>query len=208
MVVPKKRKALAAKPKTANIEEEVPATPPATDVKEILKVMTESLPLKLSPLGPQLMKLLQKKEEPAAIKKPAKKRWRIITIFDAIEETPLPASASKTPAAEDTAATEVAPTEAVTAEAETVEDTNLEGTFSDIDKMILTMTAEEAATAAEKTLAPVPGKEKLVAEEILEEEDFNFQDILGLRRKNWGITQYHAATNQEHCSSVVLPKRV
>jgi hypothetical protein len=50
--------------------------------------------------------------------------------------------------------------------------------------MILTMTAEEAATAAEKTLAPVPGKEKLVAEEILEEEDFNFQDILGLRRKN------------------------
>jgi hypothetical protein len=74
MVVPKKRKALAAKPKTANIEEEVPATPPAADVKEILKVMTESLPLKLSPLGPQLMKLLQKKEEPAAIKKPAKKR--------------------------------------------------------------------------------------------------------------------------------------
>ena len=90
-----------------------------------------------------------------------------------------PASASKTPTAKDTAATEVAPAEAVTAEAKTVEDTNLEGTFSDIDKMILNMAAEEAATAAEKTLAPVPGKEKLVAEEISEEEDFNFQDILG-----------------------------
>jgi hypothetical protein len=170
MVVPKKRKASAAKPKTANIEEEVPATPPAADVEEILKVMTESL---------QLMKLLQKKEEPAAIKKPAEKRQRIISVFDAIEETPPPTSASKTPAAEDTAATEVAPAETVTAEAETVEDINLEGTFSDIDKMILNMAAEEAATAAEKTLDPVPGKEKVVAEETSEEEDFNFQDILG-----------------------------
>jgi hypothetical protein len=41
------------------------------------------------------------------------------------------------------------------------------------------MVAEEAATAAEKTLAPVPEKEKEVAEETSEEEDFNFQDILG-----------------------------
>jgi hypothetical protein len=71
----------------------------------------------------------------------------------------------ETPAAEDTAATEVAPAKAVTAEAETVEDTNLEGTFYDIDKMILNMVAEESATTAEKTLAPVPGKEKEVAEE-------------------------------------------
>jgi hypothetical protein len=160
MAVPKKRKALATKPKTADIEEEVPSTPPTADVEEILKVMTESLPLKLSPLGPQLMKLLQKKEEHVAIKKPAEKRRRIITVFDAIEETPPPASVSKTPATEDTAATEAALTEALTAEAETAEDINLEGTFSDIDKMILNMAVEEAATAAEETLAPVPGKEK------------------------------------------------
>jgi hypothetical protein len=73
VAVPKKRKASVAKPKTTNIEEEIPSTPLATDVEEILKVMTESLPLKLSPLGPQLMKLLQKKEEPTAIKKPAEK---------------------------------------------------------------------------------------------------------------------------------------
>jgi hypothetical protein len=73
VAVPKKRKVAAAKPRTTDIEEEIPSTPPAADVEEILKVMTESLPLKLSPLGPQLMKLLQKKEEPAAIKKPAEK---------------------------------------------------------------------------------------------------------------------------------------
>jgi hypothetical protein len=90
-----------------------------------------------------------------------------------------PVSASKTPAAEDTAATEAARAEVVTAEAEAAEDTNLEGTFSDIDKMILNMAAEEAATAAEETLAPVPSKEKEVAEETSEEKDFNFQNIFG-----------------------------
>jgi hypothetical protein len=58
VAVPKKRKVAAAKPRTTDIEEEVPSTPPAADVEEILKVMTKSLPLKLSPLGPQLMKLL------------------------------------------------------------------------------------------------------------------------------------------------------
>jgi hypothetical protein len=153
--------------------------PSAADVEEILKVMTESLPLKLSPLGPQLMKLLQKKEEPAAIKKPAEKRQRIITVIDAIEETPPSASASKTPAAEDTTATKAAPAEAAAAEAETAEDTNLQGTFSNIDKMLLNMATEEAAIAAGETLAPVPRKEKEIAEDTLEEKDFNFQNILG-----------------------------
>jgi hypothetical protein len=174
VAVPKKRKASAAKQKTTDIEEEIPSTPPAADVEEILKVMTESLPPKLSPLGPQLMKLLQKKEEPAAIKKPAEKRRRIINVIDAIEETPPPASASKTPAVEDTVATEAVPAETATAEAETAEDTNLEGTFSDIDKMLLNMATEEAATAAEEILAPVPGKEKEIAEDTSEEKDFNF----------------------------------
>jgi hypothetical protein len=58
VAVPNKRKAAAAKLRTTDIEEEVPSTPLAADVEEILKVMTESLPPKLSPLGPQLMKLL------------------------------------------------------------------------------------------------------------------------------------------------------
>jgi hypothetical protein len=179
VAVPKKRKASAAKPKTTDIEEEIPSTPPAADVEEILKVMTESLPLKLSPLGPQLMKLLQK-EEPAAIKKPAEKRQRIITIIDAIEETPLSASASKTPAAE------AAPTEATTAEAAAAEATNLGGVFSDIDKMILDMATEETVATAEANLATVPGKgekmfnkEKKITEDISEEGDFNFRNMIG-----------------------------
>jgi hypothetical protein len=41
------------------------------------------------------------------------------------------------------------------------------------------MAAEEAAAAAEETLATVPGKGKEIAEDILEEKDFNFQNIIG-----------------------------
>jgi hypothetical protein len=169
VAVPKKRKAPAPKPK-ADLEEEVPSTPSAADVEEILKVMTESLPIKLSPLGPHLTKLLQKKKEPSAAKKSVgPKKWRIITVTEAIEETPPPASASKTLAVESAIATEAA----------TAEGTNLESTFSDIDKMLLDMAAEEAATAAEETLATVPGKEKEAAEDTLEEENFNFQNLIG-----------------------------
>jgi hypothetical protein len=61
----KKRKATAPKQKAIDEEEETAATPSATDVEEILKVMTESLPVKLSPLGPHLTKLFQKEKEPA-----------------------------------------------------------------------------------------------------------------------------------------------
>jgi hypothetical protein len=57
----KKRKVAALEPKAAEIEEETP-TPSATEVEEILKVMTESLPIKLlSPLGPQLTKLYRRR---------------------------------------------------------------------------------------------------------------------------------------------------
>jgi hypothetical protein len=53
----KKRKATTPKQKAIDEEEETAATPSATDVEEILKVMTESLPVKLSPLGPHPTKL-------------------------------------------------------------------------------------------------------------------------------------------------------
>jgi hypothetical protein len=95
-------------------------------------------------------------------------------VIEAIEETPPPALASKTPAVKSASAAEAAPTEAGTAEA-----TNLESTFSDIDKMLLNMAAEEAAPATEETLATVPGKEKEKAEDTLEEKDFDFQNIVG-----------------------------
>jgi hypothetical protein len=100
-------------------------------------------------------------------------------VIEAIEETPPPASASKTPTVESATAAEAAPTEAGTAEASTAEDTNLESTFSDTDKMLLNMAAEEAATAAEETLATVSGKEKEKAEDTSEEKDFDFQNIIG-----------------------------
>jgi hypothetical protein len=126
------------------------------------------------------MNLLQKKKEPSVAKKPdGPKKRRIITVIEAIEETPPPASASKTPTVESATAAEAAPTEAGTAEASTAEDTNLESTFSDIDKMLLDMAAEEAATSAEENLTTVPGKEKEKTKDTSEEKDFDFQNIIG-----------------------------
>jgi hypothetical protein len=66
---PKKRKVAAPKQKATDMEEETPSTPSVAVMEEILKVMTESLPIKLSPLGPHLTKLLQKKKEPSTAKK-------------------------------------------------------------------------------------------------------------------------------------------
>jgi hypothetical protein len=180
VAVSKKRKATAPKPK-ADLEEEIPSTPSATDAEEILKVMTKSLPNKLSPLGPELMKLLQKKKEPSVAEKPAEpKKRRIITAIEAIEETPPSASAPKT------AAAEAAPTEASTSEAAAAEATNLENTLSDIDEMILSMAKEDTATTTEETPAAMPekrekmpGKEKELAEDASEERNFNFQNIIG-----------------------------
>jgi hypothetical protein len=180
VVVSKKRKAISPKPK-ADLEEEIPSTPSVTDAKEILKVMTESLPNKLSPLEPELMKLLQKKKEPSVAEKPAEqKKRRIITVIEAIEETSLSASAPKT------ASAEAAPAEASTSEATAAKATNLENTLSDIDEMILNMAEEETAAAAEETSAAVPekrekmpGKEKELAEDASEERNFNFQNIIG-----------------------------
>jgi hypothetical protein len=88
---PKKRKSAAPKSKTTEIEEETPSTPSTAEVEEILKVMTESLPIKLlSPLGPQLTMLLEKKDNPSATKKAVEpKKRRIITVMQAIEKTSL-----------------------------------------------------------------------------------------------------------------------
>jgi hypothetical protein len=152
----KKRKAATLEPKAAKVEEETPSTPSAAEVEEILKVMTESLPIKLlSPLGPQLTKLLQKRTSLRQRRRRlSQKRRRIITVMQAIEETPPRASVSKiTPAAEVAASAEAATVEAATAEA-----TNLECTLSDINKVLLDLDAEETAAAAEEVLATVPEK--------------------------------------------------
>jgi len=79
IAAPKKRKATTPKPKTPSREEEAPATPSAAEVEEILKVMTEPLPFRLSPLAPELTKFFQKDKEALATESPAKpKKRRII----------------------------------------------------------------------------------------------------------------------------------
>jgi hypothetical protein len=147
----KKKKATAPKQKALDEEEETAATPSTTDVEEILKVMTESLPVKLSPLGPHLTKLFQKEKEPAKTKAARPKKQRIITVTEVIEGTPPQTSAPKAPTVESTTATETAPSEATVAEAATAEDIHLESTIANIDKILLDMAAEEAAAATEET---------------------------------------------------------
>jgi hypothetical protein len=168
----KKRKTATPEPKMVEIEEGAPSTPSIVEVEEILKVITKSLPIKLlSQLGLQLTKLLQKKDEPSTAKKAVgPKKRRIVTVMQAIEETPPLASASKI-----ILAAEVA----TSVEAATAEATNLESTLSDIDKVLLDLAAKETAASAEEVLATVPEKGKEVAENILEEKGFNFQNIIG-----------------------------
>jgi hypothetical protein len=61
-------------------------------------------------------------------------------------------------------------------EAGATEDSNLETTLEVIDNILLKMAEEEAVVAAVNTTAE-KGKEQI--DEILEEGDFNFQDLLG-----------------------------
>jgi hypothetical protein len=127
--------------------------------------MTESLPVKLSPLGLHLTKLFQKEKEPAKTKASRPKRQRIVTVTEVIETTPPGASAPKVPAIESMTATEAVPSEAAAeearAEAARSEDINLESMVADIDKILLNMAVEEAATeeaAAEEAAAVTEGR--------------------------------------------------
>jgi hypothetical protein len=175
MVALKKRKAKTPKLKMTEEEEETPSTPPAAEVAENLKVMTESLPIKLlKPLGPELMKLLQKEDEPSATKKvDGQKKQRISTVLEAIERTPPSASASKiTPIASAEATAEAN----ISAEAAAA---NLESTLSGIDKLLLGMAAEETAAATEEVMAPVPDRGKKIAGVASEEQDFDLRNLVG-----------------------------
>jgi hypothetical protein len=139
-------------------------------VEEILKVMTEPLPIKLSLLAPQLTKLFQKEKEPSATESPPKlKKRRIIQAADVIHQTPPPASASKIPITEGTDAAKAEAAEAEGAKAETAEDSDLETTLGDIDSMLLKMAEEETDAAAVDTTIE-KGKEQI--EDTLEEENF------------------------------------
>jgi hypothetical protein len=110
-------------------------------------------------------------------------------VTDVIHQTPPPAVSkivfAETAEAEGAAAeaTGMKTTEAETGEAEATgaeagatEESNLETTLEVIDNILLKM-AEEEATAAAVSTATEKGKEQI--DEISEEGDFNFQDLLG-----------------------------
>jgi hypothetical protein len=177
--IPKKRRVSSPK-RNITDEEGTPASPSTTDVEELLKVMTESLPVKLSPLGPHLTKLFQKGKEPVKTEKTAKaKKQRIIAVTEVIDKTPPRASARKTPAAEDITNIEVAPSEVAATEATSTEDFNMETTIEHIDKILLDMATEEAAADTEKTLTPELEKKKEIADDTSEDEAFIFQNLVG-----------------------------
>ncbi len=190
----RKRKTASPEPKTLVREEGTPATPSAVEVEEIMKVMTEPLPVKLSPLALELTKFFQKDKATSAEEVPAlPKKRRIIQIADVIHGTPSPTPASRI-AIDQTAETAEAKgaaaeaTRAETFEAETgaanaagaetgaTEDLNLEDTLEVIDNILLKMAEEEAAVVTAST-ATEKGEKQV--EETLEEKDFNFQDLLG-----------------------------
>jgi hypothetical protein len=190
----RKRKSASPKPETLVREEGTPATPSVVEVEEIMKVMTESLPIRLSPLALELTKFFQNDKAASADEGPAlPKKRRIIQIADVIHGTasPTPASRIAIDQTAETAEAKGAAAEAIRAEifeAETgaaeaagaeigaTEDPNLEETLEVIDNILLKMTEEESVVAAAST-ATEKGKEQ--AEDVLEEEDFEFQDLLG-----------------------------
>jgi hypothetical protein len=177
-------------------------------VEEILKVMTESLPVKLSPLAPELTKFFQKDKETSAVESPAKpKKRRIIQVTDVIHGTPSPTSVSKivvaktaetakgaaagatrveTPEAE-TGGAETVGAEAKTGGAETTgaKDGAKDGATEDPNledtlEVIdnILLKMAEEEAAAVMASAAVE-KEKEQVEDVLKEGDFKFQDLLG-----------------------------
>jgi hypothetical protein len=187
-----KRKTASPEPRSLVREEDTPATPSAAEVEEIMKVMTEPLPVKLSPLALELTKFFQKDKTASAEEGPAlPKKRRIIQIADVIHGTPLPTPASKividqtaeakgataeTTTRAETSKAETGAAEAAGVETEATEDLNLDKTLEVIDNILLKMTEEESAVAAAST-GTEKGKQQ--AEDILEGEDFEFQDLLG-----------------------------
>jgi hypothetical protein len=142
--------------------------------------MTESLPIKLlSPLGPELTKVLQKKDQPSVVKEKTEgqKKRRIVNVMQVVERTPPLTSTSRiVPVAsvEATAEAETSAEVAVAAEA-----TNLASTLSGIDKLLSDMAAEEITTAVEKVMAVVPDKGKKIADITSEEKDFDIRNLVG-----------------------------
>ncbi|XP_035815919.1 uncharacterized protein [Zea mays] len=171
----RKRKTASPEPKTLVREEDTPTTPSTADVEEIMKVMTEPLPVKLSPLAPELTKFFQKDKAASAEEGPTlRKKRRIIQIADVIHQTPPPTTVSKVAFVEtaeakgaaaeatrvETPEAETGAAEATGAETGATEDLNLEDTLEVIDNILLKMAEEEAVVVTVST-ATEKGKNKL-----------------------------------------------
>jgi hypothetical protein len=178
----KKGKDSILEQKSIDEEEKTSATSSNAEIEEILKVMTETLPVKLSPLGLHLTNLFHNEKESTKTKASRPKRQRIVTVTEVIETTPLRAPALKMSAIEIMTATEAVPSEAAAEEAR-AEDANskginLESIAADIDKMLLNMAAEETAAATEKTTIAKPEKGRII-EDTSEDETFDFRNLVG-----------------------------
>jgi hypothetical protein len=159
----------SAEPKVDETEE-APSTPSAAEVAEILKVMIDSLPIKLlSPLGLELTKFLQKKEQPSATKEKVEgqKKRRIVNVMQAIKRTPPSASTTEIVTAAGAEADAAAEAEKLTT------------TMSGIDKLISDMVAEETGVAAEESMTVVPDKGKKVVDTSSGEKDFDLRHLGG-----------------------------
>jgi hypothetical protein len=173
----KKRKSASREPETSVQEEDTPASPSAVEVEEIMKVMTEPLPIRLSPLALELTKFFQRDKAASATKSHVKpKKRRIIQVTDVIHQTPPPAMVSKIVFAETAEAeasgmktaeaemggaeAEMGGAEATEAEAEATEESDLETTIEAIDNILLKM-AEEEATVTTVNTATEKGKEQI-----------------------------------------------
>jgi hypothetical protein len=174
--------------------------------------MTESLSIKLlSPLGPHLTKLFQKKQEPSARKKAdGLKKRRIGSVMQAIEKTPPLASVSKIAPTANTEATAEANTSVEAAAA--TEATNLETTSSGIDKLLLDIGIEETVAAAEQVMAQCLTKERKLSKLLRLKKILSFgigsdRNYLRLKRRSYRNTTFPMATSQEPCSLVESMKR-
>jgi hypothetical protein len=178
----KKRKDSILEQKSIDEEEKASATSSNAEIEEILKVMTETLHVKLSPLGLHLTKLFHMKKEPTKTKASRRKRQMIVTVTEVIETTPPRVPTPKVLTIEGTTATEAVPSEVATEEARAedanYEDINLESIAADIDKMLLNMAAKETAAATEETTTAKPEKEG-ITEDISEDKTFDFRNLIG-----------------------------
>jgi hypothetical protein len=136
----------------------------ATEVSEILKLMTESFPFTpLSPLGLELTSLLQKKEVSSAAegRDRGQNKQHIMNMLQAIEQTSPPASASKASKPTDVEAT-------ATAEGE-----NLTTTLSEIDRLISDVVVEK------KVVVTISDKGKKIDETSSKGANFNLRHLGG-----------------------------